>query len=456
VSGIGGTGASDIQSRSFGVSFVVIAATYGVSLDVSGTHTFPEAIFGYPAQTAKEVTITNTGNRPTGGLTVSAGTDFEVTTPENGAVSSIPAGETAAFSVRPKTGLAVGTHTATVTVSGSANIQSRSFSVSFEVTALTVTALAARMAEDKNSPSATYTLPGGAQTWTDGLTLTAANSPASVTIDGGGSVVTGSANSVTGSLNRITVGAGVSLTLTNVTFDTLPLTVEAGGNLVLETGAVIGGIDWPEQLVNDIAVGAMAVSVSGTLVMKPGALVTDNRVPGVVLWEDNSVFMMEGGEISHNGVGGLGDWGGGVVLNGAGSSFTMSGGLISDNTDYVGAGVLVFGENCEFTMTDGEISGNEASHGGGVMVWPDSSVFNMEGGVIKNNRAIDIGGGAFIYKGSFHMTGGEITGNTAVNNGGGVGGAITGSPQIGGTTAPASGGWIHGNTKPNGTPSDVN
>jgi hypothetical protein len=51
---------------------------------------------------------------------------------------------------------------------------------------------------------------------------------------------------------------------------------------------------------------------------------------------------------------------------------------------------------------------------------------------------------------TFNMTGGEITGNTAVGNGGGVsieGGTLTGSPQIGGTTAPVAGkGWIHGNT----------
>jgi hypothetical protein len=135
------SGDANIQSRSFGVSFVVIAATYGVSLSQTAAYSFPDAIFGYPAQKAKTVDITNTGNRPTGNLTVSAGTDFEVTTPENGAVTSIPVGETAAFSVRPNTGLAVGTHIATVTVSGiggtgAANIQSRSFGVSFEVTAI--------------------------------------------------------------------------------------------------------------------------------------------------------------------------------------------------------------------------------------------------------------------------------------------------------------------------------
>jgi hypothetical protein len=48
------------------------------------------------------------------------------------------------------------------------------------------------------------------------------------------------------------------------------------------------------------------------------------------------------------------------------------------------------------------------------------------------------------------MTGGEITDNSALH-GGGVHRAdataiFTGNPQMGGVTAPASGGWVHGNT----------
>jgi hypothetical protein len=294
------------------------------------------------------------------------------------------------------------------------------------------------MAEDKNSPSATYTLPGGAQTWTDGLTLTAANCPASVTIDGGGSVITGSPNSV------VSVSAGVSLTLTNVTFDTLPFTVEAGGNLVLETGAIIGGIDWPEQLVNDVEEGAMAVSVSGTLVMKPGSAVKGNDVAGIGL-ENNAVFTMEGGEVSHNGAGGWGN----VVLYGTGTRFAMTGGVISDSVDaWYGGGVFVYGEGSVFTMTDGEIRNNGGNIGGGVLLWYYGTTFNMEGGVIRNNNAYEAGGGVYVLKGftaAFNMTGGEITGNTS-EYGGGLSGPVTGNPQIGGTTAPASGGWIHGNT----------
>jgi uncharacterized membrane protein len=131
------SGGSNITAQSFNVSFYVIAATYGVTLSETAAHTFPEAIFGYPAQGALSVTISNSGNQPTGALTVSAGTDFEVTTPANGAVTSIPVGDEGAFSVRPKTGLGAGPHSATVTVSGNNGITAQSFGVSFVVIAAT-------------------------------------------------------------------------------------------------------------------------------------------------------------------------------------------------------------------------------------------------------------------------------------------------------------------------------
>jgi hypothetical protein len=121
--------------KSFYVSFEV-TATYGISLSVRGTHHFPEAIFGYPAQDAKTVTISNTENQPTGTLTLAlTGTGASAfTLNPTSTVASIQVSGTAAFTVAPKTGLSVGTHTATVTVTG-ANGISESFGVSFVVTA---------------------------------------------------------------------------------------------------------------------------------------------------------------------------------------------------------------------------------------------------------------------------------------------------------------------------------
>jgi hypothetical protein len=62
------------------------------------------------------------------------------------------------------------------------------------------------------------------------------------------------------------------------------------------------------------------------------------------------------------------------------------------------------------------------------------------------------GGPGVSASGTFTMSGCIITSNTA-SFGGGLyldKGTLKGNPQIGGTTATASGGWIHGNT-----PNDV-
>jgi hypothetical protein len=91
-----------------------------------------------------------------------------------------------------------------------------------------------------------------------------------------------------------------------------------------------------------------------------------------------------------------------------------------------------------------------APEGGSVELWSNSNLsFTMSGGVIKNNQATSNGGVVhLLLDNTFTMTGVEITGNTAAVNGGGVAApAISGGPQIGGTTSPGAGkGWIHGNT----------
>jgi hypothetical protein len=88
------------------------------------------------------------------------------------------------------------------------------------------------MAADKDKPTAAYTLPCGNEPYTDAVTLTTANSPASVTINGGGRVITGNGNG-------IIVGAGVTLTIKNITFTKIQFTMDGGGKLMLDTGAVV-------------------------------------------------------------------------------------------------------------------------------------------------------------------------------------------------------------------------
>lgn len=112
-----------------------------ISLSQTATHTFPEATVGYGDQTALTVTVTNEGNAATGDLTVALsgeGKDnFELSKTN---ITSIPTDEnakTATFTVTPKTDLAAGTYTATVTVSGT-DIVAQSFDVTFKVKAAAV------------------------------------------------------------------------------------------------------------------------------------------------------------------------------------------------------------------------------------------------------------------------------------------------------------------------------
>jgi hypothetical protein len=184
-----------------------------------------------------------------------------------------------------------------------------------------------------------------------GLVLTAAGedptSPAKVTIRGSGKTIQLMANGSSGSV--ITVEAGVTLTLKNITFtgngnNTSPLIkVENGGKLILEDGAVI----------------------------------KDNKGAGVSINGSGSVVeMFDGARIEKNGQSG--------VYATSGGSFTMNGGTVSNNTNTSdGGGVnIVFGGF--FTMKGGTISGNTSiSEGGGVAVI--QGTFNKEGGIIYGN-----------------------------------------------------------------------
>jgi uncharacterized repeat protein (TIGR02543 family) len=127
------SGEHDI-SASFSVSFTVSPqAAYSIALSKTGTHNFPPAIVNYPAQTAETVTITNTGNQSTGSLTIAKlGTNAASFTVSKTSAADLAANGTDTFTVVPATGLAVGSYSATITVSGG-NDLSASLNVSFRV-----------------------------------------------------------------------------------------------------------------------------------------------------------------------------------------------------------------------------------------------------------------------------------------------------------------------------------
>jgi methionine-rich copper-binding protein CopC len=455
------SGDANIQSRSFGVSFVV-AATYGITLSADGADGTPiDAVhsFGtvtlpnYTQPAALSVTVTNISNQATGALTVALTNAnpaniiaFTLSSETITTIGTDANNKTATFTVVPKPDLGAGTYTATVSVTGGNNINA-SFGVSFTVNPPPLTAVSsfanivAHMAGNPNSAAVSYTLPGGAETYgTSSVTLTA-NIPKRVTIDGGGRVITGGTNS-------ITVGAGITLTLKNIKFTNLPLIVAAGGKLVLgKEGESAGSV-----VVRGNAATAGITVNGGTLEMKTGALVTDNHDSGIVL-EDGSTFTMTGGEISGNEVNYERGYGGGVRVKGANSVFTMGGGVIKANevpfTSYpygFGGGAAIV-DGGTFIMTDGSILDNKSEYGGGVYMDGEDATFTMTGGSISDNGTNSgsvYGGGVYAESngGSFTLDGGVITGNKA-HIGAGV--WISGE----GTTFTMNSGAISGNNSNN-------
>ena len=135
-------GGSDEQELSLTVS---PTPTYGIDLDKSGTQTFAGQTVGYGAVTPLTVGIDNIGNQPTGALTVAlSGANADSFALSKIAIDNIAVSGDDSFTVGPNTGLAAGTYTATVTVSGG-SVTSESFHVSLTVSAApthTVTASA--------------------------------------------------------------------------------------------------------------------------------------------------------------------------------------------------------------------------------------------------------------------------------------------------------------------------
>lgn len=159
------------NSTSFTVAEYSATPSYGISLSETGTHTFVGADIGYSEQTLLTVQIGNSGNQPTGQLTVQlTGANRDSFTLSSQSIGSIAVNGGASFTVKPKINLAAGTYTATVTVSGGNRI-SESFNVSFTVidTRPTVTSVAV-------SPSATGVQKGTTQQFT--VTVQGANNPA--------------------------------------------------------------------------------------------------------------------------------------------------------------------------------------------------------------------------------------------------------------------------------------
>ena len=167
----------------------------------------------------------------------------------------------------------------------------------------------------------------------------------------------------------------------------------------------------------------------------------------------SGMFNMYGGKIFGNTIVGNG---GGVYVDGSGSTFTMNGtaeiigneaNIDSSNAGGRGGGVYVFnGGSFEMSET-AKITNNGASNGGGVGLYYSSKFTMSNTAKITDNNA-SYGGGVFIRNSMFAMSGtAEISGNKATSDSGGVrvlNGSFTMSDnaKITGNTAADTGGGV--------------
>ena len=203
-----------------------------------------------------------------------------------------------------------------------------------------------------------------------------------------------------------------------------------GGSFKMEGGTI------SDITASDRNFGAVYIHNKGTFSMEGGTISkfkSTNQYAGPVVVNDGSMTMQDGTIDGNTAI----DFNsaGGVLVNNA-STFTMTGGKISNNSAKRGGGVLVR-ENGQFIMSKGTISGNTArvesdsiaqpnAGGGGVFV-EDNASFEMENGTITGNTTNGMGGGvatAVLNEddktggGQFHMTGGTISDNKASCGGG--------------------------------------
>ncbi|MDR1469390.1 MAG: hypothetical protein LBT00_08870 [Spirochaetaceae bacterium] len=280
-----------------------------------------------------------------------------------------------------------------------------------------------------------------------GLVLNSDNSPANVTIDGNGREVTLTGTN-TSNAPLITVGDGVTLTLTNITFKGMAantaslIRVNTGGTLYMESGTWLTG----NKSQNG---GGVYVDTGGTLYMESGADLTDNKSDGGGGVYVRGTFNMNGGTIRNNEVAN-GD-GGGVYVDTGGTLIMESGAYLTDNKS--GGGVYVY--KGTFNMNDGTISRNKAAyttgasqsnkgHDGGVYVG-NGTTFIMKKGTISDNetdnsKSSGHGGGVHVLMSTFEMKNGIISGNKTGPSGKGSGGGV----YSGSSTFKKTGGTIYG------------
>ena len=222
------------------------------------------------------------------------------------------------------------------------------------------------------------------------------------------------------------------------------------GELILESGTI--------SRLSSGQTDTGVIDIDGGFFTMDGGTISEitgsGRGYGAVYVQNGGTFRMNGGKIADCTV--KSQYSGAVVLDEG--TMTMKNGEIDGNTatEFNSAGGVLVNKTSTFTMTGGTISNNAAKRGGGVLVRNEAE-FSMSNGMISGNKArvdsdtINLpnagGGGVFVEdKASFTMSGGTITANTTNGMGGGVATAVLNeSDTTGGGQFSMTGGTISKN-----------
>ena len=243
--------------------------------------------------------------------------------------------------------------------------------------------------------------------------------------------------------------------------------VHTGGGMMMDGGAKLqleGGSVYENEAENG---GGMGISDDSQVYISGGKVSknTGRSFGGGIYVAQKGVLTVVQGEINENTAG---NYGGGIYVaasSGSGSTVTLSGGTISQNTATSGGGIGVYagGANTTvLTVEAGSITDNTATNGGGILVTGDSKTdengniqrfgirMSINGGVISGNTAQHgNGGGIYVSQGAvLEISDGTIQNNKAVRNTGsttatGYGGGVF---CAGVTQATINGGSISENT----------
>lgn len=177
------------------------------------------------------------------------------------------------------------------------------------------------------------------------------------------------------------------------------------GKLIMNDGSSV--VDFP--------FGGVTVGREGTFIMNGGVIsgngFSNKTAGGNGVYVRGGTFQMNHGTISGNYCGN----GGGVYVNGG--TFTMEDGLITGN-QFTGngncSGVYVSGTDSIFTMNGGEISRNGKAGCAGIYVSGTNCILSLNNAVIKDNAGTNYGGVRMSGTGAVVNISGntQITGNT--------------------------------------------